>query len=94
MGPNCYARFSCNANKSRARDLRLASSRDRRSRPQHRSMARAPSRSFRLTVVGAISFTDLEDIQTAGRLVQMGEDKWVKVREIKEWDSPPEKLQD
>ena len=49
---------------------------------------------FLLTVVGPISFTDLEDIQTAGRLVQMGEDKWVKVREIKEWDSPPEKLQD
>ena len=49
---------------------------------------------FLLTVVGPISFTDLEDIQTAGRLVQMGEDKWVKVRQVKDWDSPPEELQD
>jgi len=49
---------------------------------------------FLLTVVGPISFTDLEDIETAGRLVRMGEDKWVKVRQMKEWDSPAEDLQD
>ncbi len=23
-----------------------------------------------------------------------GEDKWVKVRQVKDWDSPPEELQD
>jgi hypothetical protein len=49
---------------------------------------------FLLTVVGPISFTDLEDIQTSGRLVQMGKDKWVKVKQLKDWDSPPGELQD
>ena len=49
---------------------------------------------FLLTVVGPISFTDLEDIRTAGRLVQMGEDKWVKVKQIGNWDSAPQEVQD
>ena len=49
---------------------------------------------FLLTVVGPISFTDLEDIRTSGRLVQMGKDKWVKVKQLKDWDSPPGELQD
>ena len=49
---------------------------------------------FLLTVVGPISFTDLEDIRTSGRLVEMGEDKWVKVRQIGNWDDAPEAIQD
>lgn len=49
---------------------------------------------FLLTIVGPISFTDLEDIRTSGRLVEMGEDKWLKVRQIKDWDNAPEKIQD
>jgi hypothetical protein len=49
---------------------------------------------FLLTVIGPISFTDLEDIQTAGRFVQMGEDKWGNVRQIKGWDRAPEEIQD
>lgn len=49
---------------------------------------------FLLTVIGPISFTDLEDIRTLGRFVEMGEEKWGSAGRITDWDSAPEELQD
>lgn len=49
---------------------------------------------FLLTVVGPISFTDLEDIRTAGRFLRMGEDKWGKVKQVGTWESAPGEVED
>ena len=39
---------------------------------------------FLLTVIGPISFTDLDDIRTSGRFVKMGEDKWGQFKRIED----------
>ncbi|MDG2305042.1 MAG: hypothetical protein P8R42_10365 [Candidatus Binatia bacterium] len=49
---------------------------------------------FFLTLIGPISFTDLEDIRTAGRFVQLGKDKWKKVEQVKDWDYGREEIED
>lgn len=49
---------------------------------------------FLLTVVGPISFTNLEDIRTTGRFIRMGEDKWGKVKQVGTWNSAPDGIED